>query len=83
MHKRILEGKERKKTLVVQHTPHTHPMCPSPNEATLREIERATNVLLRMDLCWVPPGLDLHFPALWNLKAASSDFLGAHGVREF
>lgn len=29
------------------------------------------------------PRVGLHFPALWNLKAASSDFLGTHGVREF
>lgn len=40
-------------------------------------------MLLRMGLCWVPPVLGLHFPALWNLQAVSSDFLGAHGVRKF
>lgn len=31
-----------------------HPMCPPPNEATLREIERATNVLLRMGCAGFP-----------------------------
>lgn len=45
LHKRILKGKERKRILVLEHT--THPMCP-PHEATPREIERATNVRLKM-----------------------------------